>query len=43
MAPHPGRIAAELMIDLPKPRELSMKLEPKFIEIKRQVLKLLAH
>lgn len=43
MAPHPGRIAAELVIDLPKPRELSMKLEPKFIEIKRQVLKLLAH
>lgn len=43
MAPHPGRIAAELVIDLPEHRELSLKLEPKFIEIKRQVLKLLSH
>jgi ABC-type nitrate/sulfonate/bicarbonate transport system ATPase subunit len=43
MAPHPGRIAAELVIDLSEHRELSLKLEPKFIEIKRKVLKLLAH
>jgi ABC-type nitrate/sulfonate/bicarbonate transport system ATPase subunit len=43
MAPHPGRIAAELTVELPEHRELSLKLEPNFIEIKRQVLTLLAH
>jgi ABC-type nitrate/sulfonate/bicarbonate transport system ATPase subunit len=43
MAPHPGRIAAELAIDLPEHRELPLKLEPQFIEIKRRVLTLLAY
>jgi NitT/TauT family transport system ATP-binding protein len=30
MSPRPGRIAADIMIDLPRPRKLSMREESSF-------------
>lgn len=41
MSAHPGRIKAEICIELPQQRDLEIKLSPEFIEIKRQVIHLL--
>ncbi|QIZ69538.1 ABC transporter ATP-binding protein [Oxynema aestuarii] len=38
MSAHPGRIKAEIRVDLDRDRDLETKLTPKFIEIQRQVL-----
>jgi ABC-type nitrate/sulfonate/bicarbonate transport system ATPase subunit len=43
MSSHPGRIKEEIQIDLPDQRELALKLEPQFVDIKRQVVNLLGH
>ena len=41
MSPRPGRIVAELPIELPRPRSLEMLTDPDFIDIKRKVVGLL--
>jgi NitT/TauT family transport system ATP-binding protein len=41
MQAHPGRMAAELRIDLPPARTMEIKLSPEFVQIKRQVLQAL--
>jgi ABC-type nitrate/sulfonate/bicarbonate transport system ATPase subunit len=43
MSSHPGRIKEEIPIDLPMRRELELKLEPEFVQIKRQVVQALGH
>jgi ABC-type nitrate/sulfonate/bicarbonate transport system ATPase subunit len=43
MGAHPGCIKAEISIDLPDRRELELKLEPQFVQIKRQVVHSLGH
>jgi NitT/TauT family transport system ATP-binding protein len=37
----PGQVKSEIAIDLPKHRELDIKLTPEFVDIKRQVLQLM--
>jgi ABC-type nitrate/sulfonate/bicarbonate transport system ATPase subunit len=41
MGSHPGSIKAEIAIDLPVDRDLKLKLEPEFVQIKRQILETL--
>ena len=41
MTPHPGRIREEIAITLPRPRDVSMILEPDFIKLKRKILELI--
>jgi ABC-type nitrate/sulfonate/bicarbonate transport system ATPase subunit len=43
MGAHPGCIKAEISIELPEQRDLEIKLEPQFIQIKRQVIHALGH
>ncbi len=43
MGAHPGCIKEEISIDLPNHRELALKLEPDFVQIKRQVVQALEH
>ena len=43
MGSHPGWIKAEIPIDLPAHRDLELKLEPQFVQIKRQVIQALGH
>ena len=38
MAAHPGRIAKEVRVDLPRPRTLDMRLDPAFSEVRAEVL-----
>jgi ABC-type nitrate/sulfonate/bicarbonate transport system ATPase subunit len=38
MSSRPGRIKQEIGVDLPEHRELDLKLDPEFVEIKRRVL-----
>ncbi|PZD74700.1 Aliphatic sulfonates import ATP-binding protein SsuB [Acaryochloris thomasi RCC1774] len=38
MSAHPGRIQQEIKIDLPPERELDLKLSPKFIQTKRELI-----
>jgi NitT/TauT family transport system ATP-binding protein len=38
MAAHPGRIAKEVRVNLPRPRTLEMRLEPAFADVRAQVL-----
>jgi NitT/TauT family transport system ATP-binding protein len=40
MSPRPGRIVADIRIDLPRPRELDIRDEPDFIEYQRRIRKL---
>jgi NitT/TauT family transport system ATP-binding protein len=40
MSPRPGRIVADIRIDLPRPRELDIRDEPDFIEYQRKIRKL---
>ncbi len=41
MSPRPGRIAAELAVDLPRPRTLDLMTTPAFNDVKREILTLL--
>lgn len=41
MTARPGRIKAEIAVDIPRPRTMAAILEPEFIALKRQVLGLL--
>ena len=43
MGAHPGCIKQEIAIDLPERRELALKLEPEFVQLKRQVVHALGH
>lgn len=43
MSTRPGRLAQELAIDLPTPRDLEIKLSPEFTEIKRDIIHALRH
>ena len=38
MSPRPGRIALDLIVDLPRPRRPNILVEPHFIELKAQLL-----
>jgi NitT/TauT family transport system ATP-binding protein len=41
MSPRPGRLRAELTIDLPSERSIDDKLSPAFVELKRQIVGML--
>ena len=41
MSPRPGRIARELVVDLPRPRTLETMTGAAFNEVKREILGLL--
>jgi NitT/TauT family transport system ATP-binding protein len=41
MSGRPGRILADLPIALPRPRDLDVLTSPAFVELKREVLRLL--
>jgi NitT/TauT family transport system ATP-binding protein len=41
MSPRPGRIAAKVTIDLPRPRTLDMMTEPRFAALVKQIRELL--
>ena len=43
MSARPGRILADIKIDLPRPRQLEMKRSTQFTEYEAQIWKLLAH
>jgi ABC-type nitrate/sulfonate/bicarbonate transport system ATPase subunit len=43
MGSHPGCIKEELVIDLPAHRDLALKLDPQFIQIKRHIVQSLGH
>lgn len=38
MAPRPGRVVADLRVDLPRPRNRQESLQPAYIELRRQIL-----
>ena len=40
MSPRPGRVVADIRIDLPRPRELDLRDEPGFIDYQKQIRKL---
>ena len=42
MSARPGRILADIHIDLPRPRDLEMKRTPEFVAYSEQTWKLLA-
>jgi NitT/TauT family transport system ATP-binding protein len=41
MAARPGRIVADIAIDLPRPRELSVKRTPEFARYEEQIWRLI--
>jgi len=41
MSPRPGRIRADLRVDLPVPRSVEEKLSPEFLALKRQIVGML--
>jgi NitT/TauT family transport system ATP-binding protein len=43
MSSHPGRIKGEVLIQLPEHRELDLKLDPQFIQVKRHIIESLGH
>jgi NitT/TauT family transport system ATP-binding protein len=43
MTAHPGRIQEEITVPIPRPRDLSMVMEPEFLMLKRRILGLLHH
>ncbi len=43
MTAHPGRIQEEISVPIPRPRDLSMVMEPEFLTLKRRILGLLHH
>jgi NitT/TauT family transport system ATP-binding protein len=38
MSPRPGRVRADLRVDLPQPRSLDQKLAPEFLRLKREIV-----
>lgn len=38
MSPRPGRVALDLTVDLPRPRQMTILVEPHFIELKARLL-----
>jgi NitT/TauT family transport system ATP-binding protein len=36
-SPRPGRVKAEILVDLPRPRSGEIRLSPRFLELKRRV------
>jgi NitT/TauT family transport system ATP-binding protein len=43
MSAHPGRIQQEIVLPFPEQRQLQIKLDPEFIQIKRQLVECLGH
>ena len=41
MSPRPGRVVADIVVDLPRPRTLETLTDPAFVDFKREVLRLL--
>ena len=41
MTARPGRIKADIQIDIPRPRDPAIALEPEFIALKRRIIELL--
>ena len=41
MSPRPGRVRADLRVDLPQPRTLEQKLDPEFLRLKREIVEYL--
>ncbi|RVC71685.1 ABC transporter ATP-binding protein, partial [Mesorhizobium sp. M2A.F.Ca.ET.046.02.1.1] len=41
MTARPGKIKAEIKVDIPRPRSMDVILEPDFIALKRRILGLL--
>jgi ABC-type nitrate/sulfonate/bicarbonate transport system ATPase subunit len=41
MSPRPGRVVADITIDLARPREMTTLTSPQFVDIKREILELL--
>jgi len=41
MAPRPGRVVADLTVDLPRPRHRQETLAPEYVELRRQILELM--
>ena len=41
MSPRPGRVRAQLQVDLPQPRTMEIKLDPEFLRLKREIFGLL--
>lgn len=41
MSPRPGRVIADLQITLPRPRDLGTLIEPEFVKLKAEILRLL--
>ena len=37
--PRPGRVQAEVVVDLPRPRSLETRFSPTFLELKRSIWK----
>jgi ABC-type nitrate/sulfonate/bicarbonate transport system ATPase subunit len=37
MSPRPGRVLADIPVDLPRPRTLSDRTSQEFVELRRQV------
>lgn len=37
MSPRPGRIVADIRIDLPRPRDMELREHPRFIERQREI------
>ncbi|HEY8517332.1 MAG TPA: ABC transporter ATP-binding protein [Candidatus Binatia bacterium] len=41
MSPRPGRVRAQLRVDLPQPRTVEQRLDPEFMRLKREIVALL--
>jgi len=41
MSPRPGRVRAQIRVELPQPRMVEQKLDPEFMRLKREIVALL--